>query len=93
MPLPAVTVAGLIVVLGSAWEFWQMGGSILQKVYRWISLVVALSGVLYAAYVSITVSKFFPFDRLLVSGIVGVILGVADLSLVRKGTNRWRPKS
>ncbi len=90
MPLLVISLAGLIVMSGSAvWEL-RRKGEMRQKARWWISSAIGLSGVLYATYVSLTLIRFFPPERVVLSIVLGVGLGIAFLSLMRRRTRQMK---
>jgi hypothetical protein len=85
MPLLVISLAGLIVMLGSTlWEFSRKRRTLGHTARWWISTAIGWSGILYAANVSIMLVRFFPVDRILLSAVLGVTLGVGILGLLRK---------
>lgn len=84
MPLLVISVAGLIVMLASTLSDSRRKRHKLGKRRRWwISSAIGWSGVLYAAYVSIALLRFFPMERILLSLFLGAALGGAFLYWTR----------
>jgi len=85
MPLLVISLAALIVMLGATVSEFSRKRRTGALTARWrISSAIGWSGILYAAYVSIMLVRFFPDDRILLTAVLGVTLGVGILGFLRK---------